>query len=119
MAKKARPKEVTLTGTIMPSEWDEDDQVTGIMLLTEDEEEYPIVVNPIQEELLDFVKHEVELTGTLGEDEEGSPIFETISFEVLDEDEDEYEEEEEEEYDHDYLEDEKDDDEDDEDDEYR
>ena len=117
--RKAKPKEVTLSGIVMASEWDEEDEVVGLNFVTEDEEEYILVRNPIHDELLDYVDEEVELTGTITEDEDGSLLFEPVGFEVLgDLDEDDREDDEEdEEYEHDYLEDEKEDE--DEDDDYR
>lgn len=117
--RKAKPKEVTLAGLIMAAEWDEEDEVIGLNFVTEDEEEYILVRNPIHDELLDYVDEEVELTGTISEDEDGSLLFESVGFEVLgdiDSDDDE-DEEEEDEFEHDYLEDEKEDE--DEDDDYR
>lgn len=117
---KAKPKEVTLSGLVMASEWDEEDEVIGLSFVTEDEDEYILVRNPIHDELLDHVDEDVELTGTVSEDEDGSLVFEPVGYEVLgdvDSDDDDEDDEDDEEFEHDYLEDEKD--EDDDDDDYR
>jgi len=67
--KKAQ--NTTLTGIVIPVNWNEDQEVTAAALATADEKEYRIGGNRKGKELLSFLQHQVEVTGTLSRDEKG------------------------------------------------
>ena len=64
-AIQKKDKEITIRGTILPSEWDKNGRVTSIGIGTEDEEDYIIFLDKIGEELFRFTNRKVEATGTV------------------------------------------------------
>lgn len=54
-----------LTGLIIPVQWNEKGEITKVALSTYDEEEYLITNNEKFEELSRFLRQEVELTGSV------------------------------------------------------
>jgi hypothetical protein len=90
--KKQKPgKEVTITGFVAADEWDERDNVIAIAISTEDED-YRVELNKLGEELFDFMDEDVEVTGTIREDKDGTKYINVTNYEVLEDQE--YEEEE-------------------------
>lgn len=94
--KKQKPQqEVTLTGYIVPEEWDSNDNVVAIGLTT-DEDDYSIELNKMGEELFDFLDEDVEITGFVKEDKDGTKRITVTGYEILPSDdfdeEEEYEE---------------------------
>ena len=85
-------KEETIVGYVVPSEWDNDDNVVAISISTDDDD-YVVEVNKLGEELFDFLDEDVEVTGIVREDKDGTKRVRVTSYEVLedvdDEDEDE------------------------------
>lgn len=75
MAQKKRAQGVTLTGIVIPVDWNDDHEVIVTALATADEKEYRIDGNRKGKELLAFLQRQVEANGTLGEDEKGRHIF--------------------------------------------
>jgi hypothetical protein len=75
MAQKKRAQSVTLTGIVIPVDWDDDHEVIMAALATADEKEYRIAGNRKGKELLDYLQRQVEATGALGEDEEGRVVI--------------------------------------------
>jgi len=71
MALKKRARSITLTGIVIPVDWNDDHDVIVTALATADEKEYRIVGTRKGKELLAYLQRQVEATGTLGEDEEG------------------------------------------------
>ena len=63
--KNEETREYTISGTILPDEWDEDLKITSIGIETMDEEDYIIYLNKMGKELLSFIDHKVEVTGTV------------------------------------------------------
>jgi hypothetical protein len=57
--------ERTIRGTVTAAKWDDEDAVTGVMIVTDDDEEYFVALKDTGKELLDLVDAEVELTGTI------------------------------------------------------
>ena len=81
--RKNRPGECTVIGTILPTELDENNDVTDIGIETEDSVEYVVFMNRIGEEMIPFVDHKVEATGTVNE-VYGELIFTVERYRVLD-----------------------------------
>jgi hypothetical protein len=75
MAQKRKVQSVTLTGIIIPVDWNDDHEVIVTALATADEKEYRIGGNRKGKELLGYLQRQLEATGTLGEDEESRPVI--------------------------------------------
>ena len=93
MKQSKPPREETIVGYVVPSEWDSEDNVVSISISTDDDD-YVVEMNQLGEELFDFLDEDVEVTGTVREDKDGTKRIRVISYEVLedvddgDEDED-------------------------------
>ncbi len=79
MALKKTPS-TTLTGIVIPTEWNEDHDVITAALATPDEREYRIVGNRKGRELLGYLQRQVEATGQLSEDEKGKMAITVRSY---------------------------------------
>jgi hypothetical protein len=58
-------REITISGTVLPAEWDRHGHITGIGIGTEEDEDYIIFLDKIGEKLFKFVDRKVEATGTV------------------------------------------------------
>jgi hypothetical protein len=90
MVKKSRSKEIIINGYIEADQWDEDDNVIGVKVVT-DYEDYSIEMNSLGEELLSFLGEDVDVTGIVEEEKDGSKVITVTGFEILaesDEDDD-------------------------------
>jgi hypothetical protein len=70
-----KKKSVTLTGIVIPSDWNDDQEVVGAALATADEKEYRIDGTKKGKELLAHLQLLMEVTGTLSEDERGRKVI--------------------------------------------
>jgi len=68
-------KAVTLTGIVIPADWNDRQELIAAALATADEREYRIDLNRKGKELLDYLQHQVEATGALGRDEKGRDVI--------------------------------------------
>ena len=75
MALKKRAQSITLTGIVIPVDWNDDHEVIVTALATANEKEYRIGGNRKGKELLAYLQRQVEATGTLREDEEGRLVI--------------------------------------------
>lgn len=75
MALKKRAQSITLTGIVIPVDWNNDHDVIVAALATADEKEYRIVGNRKGKELFAYLQHQVDAEGVLGEDEEGRIVI--------------------------------------------
>lgn len=91
MKKPKKQIEVTLTGYIVPEEWDMNDNVSAIGLITE-EDDYLIELNKIGEELFDFLDEDLEVTGSVREDKDGTKHITITEYEIIREDDSDDEE---------------------------
>jgi hypothetical protein len=64
-----------LRGTVVPSEWGVDDEVTVVSIVTEDAEEYTVSESRMVRRLMKHMDEVVEVDGFLGEDEYGEPVL--------------------------------------------
>ncbi len=88
--KEKKNAESSITGIIVPSDWDDNDNLIQIAIQTIDEEEYIIKQNKRGRELLDLIEQEVEVVGTTTENGDGNIIIEISEYslkEYIDEDE--------------------------------
>jgi hypothetical protein len=100
MKKTSPPKEETIVGYVVPSEWDSDDNVVAISICTDDDD-YVVELNKLGEELFDFLDEDVEVTGVVREDKDGTKRLRVTSYEVVEDKEEEYNENEDYDYDDD------------------
>lgn len=82
MKKNKSEKEETIAGYILPSEWDNDDNVIAISISTDDDE-YLVEKNKLGEELLDFLDEDVRVTGTVNEEKDGTKRITITDYEIL------------------------------------
>jgi hypothetical protein len=67
----AATEEVEISGTIFASEWDANDNVTAVVIATEEGEEIAVVNSGKGMELLKLDEKNVRATGSIAMDEEG------------------------------------------------
>jgi len=96
--KSEPPKEETIVGYVVPNEWDNEDNVVAISISTDDDD-YVVELNKLGEELFDFLDEDVEVTGIIRDDKDGTKRIRVTGYEVLEDVEDENEEEEDFDYD--------------------
>lgn len=70
-----KDKNTTLTGIVIPVDWNDDQQVIAAALATADEKEYRIGGNRKGKELLSFLQRQLEVTGTLSKDDQGRAVI--------------------------------------------
>jgi hypothetical protein len=70
-----RKKSVTLTGIVIPADWNDRQELIAAALATADEKEYRIAGNKKGKELLDCLQRQVEATGVLARDEKGRTVI--------------------------------------------
>jgi hypothetical protein len=75
-----KTRSTTLTGIVIPMEWNDDHDVVAAALATSDEKEYRIGVNRKGRELLGYLQRQVEATGPLSEDEKGKMVITVRSY---------------------------------------
>ena len=76
--------EMTFSGSVMATEWDDDDNITALEILSEDEY-YFVEKNALWDELVDLWQEDVEITGIVTEERDGSKRVLITSYEILDE----------------------------------
>jgi hypothetical protein len=72
----------TLTGIVIPTEWDDDQEVVAVALAMPDEQECRILGNRKGRELLGFLQHQVEATGLLDRDDRGKAVMTVKRYNV-------------------------------------
>ncbi|MFC1862756.1 hypothetical protein ACFL1Z_02230 [Thermodesulfobacteriota bacterium] len=82
MKKKSLPKETTLIGYIEADQLDEDENVTGIKIVT-DFDDYTVDMNGISEDLLPFLDEEVEVSGIITEEKDGNKYIMITGYDIL------------------------------------
>jgi hypothetical protein len=83
MKSKQFTEEAIITGYVRATDWDWQDDVSGISIETHDDEDYVIDANGLEECLFLEVDREVELTGTIEEDDDGTKRITVISYKSL------------------------------------
>ncbi len=79
--------ETTITGYVLAAEWGPDDDVTAVRIETEDEE-YHVIADDIGQRLYDLLDCEVEVTGLVEGEKDGTKSIAVTSYEVISEDTD-------------------------------
>jgi hypothetical protein len=75
MALQKRSHAATLTGLIIPIEWNDDLEVVAVALAMPDEKECRILSNRKGRELFGFLQHQVEATGMVERDDRGRDVM--------------------------------------------
>ena len=82
MTKTTKNSQVTIVGYV--DTIDEDDQEAGIIISTDDNEEYLVDLNKQGRKLLDLIGEEVKVHGAVTQTEGGENRISVTKFEVLD-----------------------------------
>ena len=83
MVRKETSIENTISGIVMPTEWDDYDDVTSVAIQTSDEKEYLVDRNKKGKELLELIEEEVAATGVVREDGDSNYIIKVNEYSVL------------------------------------
>jgi len=74
--------EITISGVVMATEWDDDDEITGLEISTDDDSYY-VENNAIWHELVELWDTQVEVTGIVTEEKDGTKGILITSYEPL------------------------------------
>ncbi len=74
--------EITISGIVMATDWDDEDEITGLEISTDDES-YSVEKNAMWHELVDLWDTQVEVTGLVIEDKDGTNRILVTSYETL------------------------------------
>jgi 5S rRNA maturation endonuclease (ribonuclease M5) len=74
---------ITVRGLIIPTDWDDQGNVTGLTISTSLEEEYRIEPDRRGEELLAFVRERVKASGKIKLDAQGAKVMMVDSYQIL------------------------------------
>ncbi len=85
MKSKQLTEDVSITGYVRATEWDWQDDVSGISIEAHDDEEYVIDPNGLKEFLFREVDREVELTCIVEQNEDGAKHINVTSYKPLSE----------------------------------
>jgi hypothetical protein len=84
MRKEKPGKEVTIKGFVSADEWDGRKNVIAISITTDDED-YRVELDKVGEELFDYLDVDVEVTGTVQQEKNGTKYIRVTNYEVLEE----------------------------------
>ena len=76
-------REITVTGTLFPARFDKKGNVTGLVIDTPDQDNYLIENKGMGTELMHFIGADVEVTGTLKENERGDFYIRIKKYRIL------------------------------------
>jgi hypothetical protein len=83
--KREKPgKEVTIRGFVSADDWDGRKRVIAISITTDDED-YRVELDKVGEELFDYLDEDVEVTGTIRQEKNGTTYIRVTHYEVLEE----------------------------------
>ena len=81
--KRKKGRERTITGIVVPEDWDENGNVIRVAIKTLDYQEYVVEYNKKGKELLAFVDNKVRVGGTVRERLDGDMIISVKSYEPI------------------------------------
>jgi len=81
--KSKRSPGRTVTGILIPQQWDDNGNVIGVSIQAFDESEYIVKTHKRGKKLLDFINQKVKVTGKIFEGEDGKLLVEVNRFEVI------------------------------------
>ena len=77
-----KKKSVTLTGIVIPADWNDRQELISAALATSDEKEYRIAGTKKGKELLDCLQRQIEAIGVLTRDEKGRNVITVKRYSV-------------------------------------
>jgi hypothetical protein len=77
-----KTQSATLTGIVIPADWNDDQEVIAVALATPDEKEYRIGGSRKGKELLNYLQQQVEAIGPLSTDEKGRRVITVRRYNV-------------------------------------
>lgn len=80
---KHKPTTCRLRGILIPSEWDDSGSVTGIVIHTFEENQYPVESDITRIPLAAFIHQNVELIGTLKQQSDGRTKIKVDSVKII------------------------------------
>jgi len=81
--KSTRNFKRTVTGIIIPQQWDDNGNVTGVSIQAFDENEYIVRAYKRGKELRDFINRKVKVNGKVFERLDGKELIQVNQFEIL------------------------------------
>lgn len=84
MKKISHKKETTITGYLEARQWDENDNVTGIKILTE-YDEYLLDMSGLGRSLLPFLDEEMEISGIVTSKKDGIKHIKVTGYHLIEE----------------------------------
>jgi hypothetical protein len=84
MASSGTPRELTLRGIVIPTDWDHRGVARQVAILTADEEEYEVSEDGIGRQLLKELREEVEVRVRIDEVGRLQRLVTVLSYTVLD-----------------------------------
>jgi len=78
----AQADEATIMGKVVAADWDDNENLIAVSIET-GSESYYVSDNPIGQELLELEGETVNVTGIIGEDEDGEKTIIVITYEPL------------------------------------
>ena len=81
--RKKKSRQRTITGVIVPEDWDADDKVIRVGIKTSDYREYIIEYNRQGRELMSLINHQVRVTGKIRERLDGEFMLNVEGYELV------------------------------------
>lgn len=75
--------EISITGTVFADDWDDEDNVTAVVIETAEGELYNVSEDAKGKELYKLVDKNVKVTGTVVEDIDGEKVITVMAYEVM------------------------------------
>ena len=75
--------EISITGTVFADDWDDEDNVTAVVIETAEGELYNVSENAKGKELYKLIDKNVKVTGTVVEDIDGEKVITVMAYEVM------------------------------------
>lgn len=91
MKKNSPEKEITITGYVIESEWDDSDDLIAVGIETDEDEEYVVDPDELGEELFDRLDKRIEATGVVRKDKDGAKRIKVTDYQLLEDEEDYFE----------------------------
>ncbi len=74
--------EITFSGYVVATDWDDDDNVTALEIISDDDNYY-VEKNALWDELVDLSEEDVEITGIVMEERDGTKRIEVTDYDAL------------------------------------
>ena len=85
--REGKTDEKTICGILYPTRLNEKGLVERLVIDTTDQDEYFINLNKKGKELLKYLRHNVEVTGIIVEDNDGNFIMNVMSYRLMEDNE--------------------------------